>query len=276
MTRLAGTIVYKMTGSGNDFVFVDGRASPLAGWTPEVIRAVCDRRVGVGADGFAVLERGVAPGSVRLHYFNRDGGRADLCGNASLCAVRLAGRISLGSAEGIILETDAGPIPARCLPGPGERAEITVGDVPAVSSPPVDQAPGECWARFVRVGVPHLVVLVDDVAAVDVSHRGRELRYHPVLGPAGANVNFVASGGNGWSVRTFERGVEAETSACGSGAVAVASVLADQGVAQLPIDLRTASGCTLSVTGLRSGSVGFADMRLVGEGRLVFRAVLGS
>jgi diaminopimelate epimerase len=276
MTSLAGSVVYKMTGSGNDFVFVDGRTSPPGFWTSERIQEVCSRHRGVGADGFVILDVGTGPGAVRLQYFNQDGARAALCGNASLCAVRLARWIELGSVDELVLETDAGPVRSRCLPGPGERAEIVLGPLAGVSTPPIPLESGEQWMRFVQVGVPHLVVMVDSLSAVPVLARGRGLRHHAALGDAGANVNFVSSSEGHWAVRTYERGVEAETLACGTGAVAVAAVLAATDLVELPVDLRTASGCTLTVGGSKAGRGSFADMRLVGQGRLVFRAVLGS
>ena len=116
-----GTVVYKVTGSGNDFVMLDGRTEPLERWTPELIREICARGTGVGADGFAVLQPGSRPGAVRFHFFNADGGRSAMCGNAALCATRLSAWLELGPAAGQVVETDSGDVPARCLPGPGQR-----------------------------------------------------------------------------------------------------------------------------------------------------------
>ena len=270
-----GVIVYKMTGSGNDFVFVDGRATPLQFWTAHRIRAVCARQNGVGADGLVVLEPGSNVGAVRLHYFNRDGLRAELCGNASLCAARLATWIELAPVERLVLETDAGPVPGRSLPGTGELAEIGLGEVSGMRPADVELTRGETAAHYVRIGVPHLVVQVRDLEAVDVVARGRALRLHPAFEPDGANVNFVSCGTSGWAMRTYERGVEDETLACGTGSVAVASILAETGRQSLPLDLRTASGCILRVGGGRRGPGHFENMKLIGEGRLVFRAILG-
>ncbi|MGH7602691.1 MAG: diaminopimelate epimerase, partial [Gemmatimonadaceae bacterium] len=151
-----------MTGSGNDFVFVDGRSTPLVFWTPERIRAVCARQTGVGGDGLCIVEPSSVPGGVRLHYFNRDGRRAELCGNASLCAARLSSWIELGSSEGVILETDAGLIPARALEDSDERAEILIGDVSGIVPADIELGQGESHAHFVRVGVPHVVLQVEN------------------------------------------------------------------------------------------------------------------
>lgn len=276
LNGIAGTVVYKMTGSGNDFVFVDGRVAPLETWSPERIRWVCSRQTGVGGDGLVVLEPAANRQTVRLHYFNSDGARAALCGNASLCAARLSGWLELAQLGEIVLQTDAGPVRSRSLSGPGELAEIELPAVSGIGSPKLDLKLHEKWARSVTVGVPHLIVLVEGgLTDLDVAGRGRELRRHPALGPDGANVSFVASGPTGWSFRTYERGVEAETQACGTGSVAVASVLVEAGLAQFPVELRTASGCTLTVSASQTPQGEPESVRLTGEGRLVFRAILG-
>ncbi len=275
---MRGTVVYKMSASGNDFVMVDGRTSPVSDWTPERIRKVCARRTGIGADGLAVIEPGSTPNAIKFSYFNRDGHRAPMCGNASLCAVRLAARLELAPADAMILETDVGPIPARVLAGDGEMAEITFPDVIGLTVPDIEVAPGERSIHFVEVGVPHLVVVVDELdapaAAPDV--RGRVLRSHQALGPEGANVNFVASNNGIWKIRTYERGVEAETLACGTGAVAAAAALADIGHVNLPWRVQTTSGAILEVSGTPTSDPlhRLAEPRLAGEARMILRGVL--
>jgi diaminopimelate epimerase len=275
---MIGTIAYKMSGSGNDFVFVDGRASPVAAWPPDRIRAVCDRHTGVGADGFVVLEPGSVPDAVRFHFFNNDGGRAPMCGNGALCATRVAAHLELARPDGMTLETDAGAYRSRCVEGEGERAELMLGDLTQFSCPKVKLEGGEQDAQLVQVGVPHLVVLVDDLAGVRLMERGRALRFDGALGSPGANVNFAGPGvpgeGAAWAMRTYERGVEGETLACGTGAVATASVLALAGRASLPLDVRTASGRVLTVSGALAGS-SVRGASLTGEGRLTYRAILG-
>lgn len=270
---MKGSIVFKMSGSGNDFVFVDGRTSPLTAWTAERIRAVCARGTGIGADGVVVLEPGTAPGRVRFHFFNNDGSRADMCGNAALCATRLAAWLELAPVQEMVLETDAGDVETRCLAGEGERAEILLPPVGDITSPEITLAPGELSIHLTRVGVPHLVVRVGNLAAVPLAKRGSALRSDPKAGPAGANVNFVAVAGSQWAMRTFERGVEAETLACGSGAAACAAVLAQNGGVEFPWDVRSASGAILTVTPASDGRP-LRRARLAGEGRLVFRAIL--
>jgi diaminopimelate epimerase len=137
----------------------------------------------------------------------------------------------------------------------------------------IELQPGEQRIGFALAGVPHLVVLVDDVEAVDLMHRGALLRRHPAAGEAGANVNFVAARPDGtWRYRTFERGVEGETLACGTGSIGTAILLVRWGLAQSPVTIRTTSGRQLIVT-LREteGRPGEFQPSLKGEGRIVYR-----
>ena len=273
---MSGTVFYKMSGSGNDFVFLDGRWTGLDEWPAERIRRVCARGTGVGADGLVILSPAGSPGgAVRFHYYNSDGSRSAMCGNAALCATRLAALLELAPAETITLETDAGPVRSRCVPDSAVWAELALPDVGEVRALGIDPLAGERRFGLALVGVPHLVVLVDDLEGVDLAVRGRALRSHESLGAGGANVNFVSGTNGGWAMRTYERGVEAETLACGTGAVACATLLSEWRVAELPLTLMTRSGSRLSVSGRRRPGGGLSDPLLSGEGRLVFRGALG-
>lgn len=272
-----GTPFFKMTGSGNDFVFVDGRAAALAEWPRERIASVCHRRTGVGADGLVLLDP-EGPDVVRMHYFNADGGRAALCGNASLCSTRLAVRLGMASPAGMTLRTDAGDLQTRCV-GPGHMAELRFPAFPVPPGVILDHAGGESGQAWLGdIGVPHLIVLVEDLEAVDVASRGRELRYSPQFGPHGTNVNFVGvtQGPEGpvWGIRTYERGIEGETMACGTGTLCAAFALAARGLAELPLRMTTASGSMLAVAGQVRNDRS-EDVWLCGEGRLVFTGELG-
>lgn len=271
---MKGTVFYKMTGSGNDFVLLDGRTTTLERWPRERIVALCDRRDGVGADGLVILtpEDGDA---VRMTYFNSDGSRAAMCGNAALCSARLAAHLELGPPSAIRLLTDAGAVESRCLPDPS-RAEIRLPDVlvPKPASA-IARGPGERAIWLGTVGVPHLVVLVDDARQVDVVGRGRPLRFDAATGAEGANVNFIsepADDSPGWFIRTFERGVEAETLACGTGTVAAALALAAHCGLPLPLEFRSWGGQVLNVQATLRGAVA-TEVWLGGQGRLVFRGV---
>ena len=271
-----GRRFYKMSGSGNDFVFVDGRSRSAETWsTPEAIRRICARGTGVGADGIVVLRPSSAGATIGIDYWNSDGSLASLCGNATLCAARLAIELGIApaGAEGLRIETGAGVLAARVVDG---LPEFDLGPVSDVQ-PDFDAvlAPGESRVGYALAGVPHLVVRWSDEAglgAVPLMTRGPILRHSPALA-SGANVNWVCQRpGGGWAMRTFERGVEGETLACGTGAVASAIVLAAWGEGGLETDLETGSGRILSVRLKRDGPRWLPTLR--GEGRLIFEGAL--
>ncbi|WP_053334543.1 diaminopimelate epimerase [Gemmatimonas phototrophica] len=276
---LRGIAFAKMTGSGNDFVFFDGRTVPISLVTsPEAIQRICNRYNGIGADGVVALEPLSGDADVRIHYFNSDGTPADLCGNATLCSTALSAAIGLASADGMRLTTGAGLITSRVRGLP----EIDFQPVHEMTNDiAVPMADGETRVGFVVAGIPHLVILTENAENIDVAVRGPGLRWHPATGPSGTNVNWVSPLPNGqWRYRTFERGVEGETLACGTGAVATAVMLAEWGLAKEEVvGILTSSGRTLEVrlpaaaptkTGMRT------DYRptLRGEGRVVYRGVI--
>ena len=271
---MKGTVFYKMTGSGNDFVVLDGRSTRPEQWPAERIVALCDRRGGIGADGLVILTP-EEDDAVRMTFFNSDGSRAAMCGNAALCSARLAAHLELGPASGIRLLTDAGVVDTRCLDH-GARAEIRLPDaVVPKPVPAIAPGPGERAIWLGTVGVPHLVVLVDDVRSVEVVDRGRPLRWHPAAGDEGANVNFVsdsAAPGDPWLIRTFERGVEGETLACGTGTVAAALALSAHCGLPLPLEFMSWGGEPLVARATVQGELA-TDVWLGGQGRLVFRGV---
>ena len=261
-----GRPFYKLSGSGNDFVFVDVRrasAGTLA--SVDSVRAVCARSTGVGADGIVFLNQGEhAP--VAIRYLNSDGSLAELCGNATLCAARLAMELGIVGSEGdFTIATDSGDVTARFH---DERPEIDLQPVVDVQN--CFQAElefNESRIGFALVGVPHLVVLCSNVDQAPIVDRGRRLRHHAALAH-GANVNFVSRGIKGWRIRTYERGVEAETLACGTGSVATGLLLAAWGEAGNAVDLETKSGRLLSVRHRIDGDRYLAS--LSGEARIVF------
>ncbi len=267
-------VFHKMTGSGNDFVMIDGRTSNPADWPRDRIAMICDRRNGVGADGL-VFVAPEGPDAARMTYFNSDGSPAPMCGNAALCSTRLAARLEMTDPTGKTLVTTAATFATRCV-GPGEMAELHLPDagIPVVVDIPLEA--GERWVRLGTVGVPHGIVLVDDIAAVDVVRRGRLLRYHPAFGAGGANINFIGrtspstgtsadSLAPAWALRTYERGIEAETLSCGTGTVAAALALASLRLAEFPLAVRSASGRALSVTAQIADGVG-RELWLCGRG----------
>jgi len=259
----------KMSGAGNDFVLFLSRPTESA-TDAETIRSLCDRRTGIGADGVLFVHREGA--EVVADYFNADGGSARFCANGTRCAARMAS-IKLGVGDDLVVRTGWGPI--RALVGADGRVTLLLPEAvrPGRTLPTLGLGGGAIAfdAREVLVGVPHLVVAVPDAVsleALDLSLLGPPLRRHPEM-PEGANVNFVAGEGpSSLAVRTWERGVENETPACGSGAVASAAVAAFSGVSP-PVRIRTRSGETLLVDFERTPG-GIEQIRLTGDARILF------
>jgi diaminopimelate epimerase len=268
-----GQKFFKMTGSGNDFVVfhLDPGEKPGDLESPEMIQALSSRGTGVGADGVVFVES-AGGGDVRMRYYNSDGSEAALCGNASLCSTRLAVDLGLAQAGGFVLHTAAGALRARIRDGLPEIDLEPVDEVRADASD-LGVERGERRLGYACAGVPHVVVEVDEVESAPVVERGLQLRHHPAL-KQGANVNFVARRpDHAWTYRTYERGVEAETLACGTGAVATAILLAEWGESASETVLWTRSELPLTVTLKRKGSSWLPSLR--GEGRIVFEGRLG-
>jgi diaminopimelate epimerase len=259
---------WKMSGSGNDFILIDNRTGILShdGIGP-FIKKVSARGLSVGADGLILIEPS-KKADFAWRYYNADGGEAEMCGNGSRCAARFAYLNGIVSSPRMRLETLVGIIDAEVR---GERARVRM-------PPPSDLRLGlklmlegkEFLGHFLNTGVPHLVIPVDDVEAVDVIALGRAGRNHPLFAPKGTNVNFVSSGSRpSIKIRTYERGVEGETLACGTGAVAAALVLGAMGRLRSPVALMTRGGILLNVDFAWDGT-SFTDVHLEGDARVVF------
>lgn len=235
----------KMHGAGNDFIMIDGRDLEAAPLDAAIIGSLCTRRTGIGADGLIIVSQ-EAPDAVRMNYHNADGQEADMCGNGARCTAAFAHGRGLIGRDGELL-TRRGPLPAT-IHGPND---VEVG-LPAFSDLNLEiPLPGSAYAahHHCNTGVPHLVIPVDDVDDVPVEQHGPPLRNAPQFAPAGINVNWISPGGGvgEWRLRTYERGVEAETLACGTGASACAVVLVRIGLAASPVSIRTRGGDLLRV-----------------------------
>lgn len=266
MTIPVGRHFWKMSGSGNDFIFFDVRTEPPGDLErTDTITRLCARATGIGADGVVFLQHD-ATETFGIRYFNRDGSMAELCGNASLCSTRLAVEIGIAEADGFRFKTDAGVISARMAGAEPEIDLQEVRDLRAVAN--IVPAPGELRIGYADTGVPHLVVHVEELDHFGVAERGKQLRHDPSV-PAGANVNFVSSGENGrWRIRTYERGVERETLACGTGSVASAVLLKAWGLTGWRLELEPNSAKPLVVTLGGHGDSIVPSLR--GEARIVF------
>ncbi len=258
---------FKMQGCGNDFVLIDNRVARLpAAVMSQWARGVCRKAFGVGADGLIFLEEAPAGATADYiwHFYNADGSRAEMCGNGARCATRLAFLIGLAPAVHV-LGTDAGDIAAEVFAGTNQvRVRLTMPkglllgmevEVQGLTVP----------FHFVDTGVPHAVVVREDLADLDVAGLGQAMRYHEEFAPAGTNVNFIAVENPGRiRLRTYERGVEAETYACGTGAVASAVVAGALGLVGGEVEVATSGGEVLGV------SVGEGAPYLRGAAELVF------
>jgi diaminopimelate epimerase len=263
----------KMQGAANDFVVVDHRAPFLpatdAGLEP-LVRRLCDRRRGVGADGVLLLERGNDL-DFAMRYFNADGRPAEFCGNGARCLARLALDLGLGTGGEVRFHTAVGVQRGR-RGSNGHGIDLDFGEVQGAGPPETVEALGRGFTgRRALTGVPHFVVPVERVEWVPVREWGSALRHHATFGPAGTNVDFVARLAPGRvAMRTYERGVEDETLACGSGAMASALWAVAEGDAA-PIAIVTAGGDELGV-GLAAKAGGARwDVRLTGPAEVVYR-----
>lgn len=256
----------KMNGAGNDFVLLDNRAGDLR-LTSEQIARLCDRHRGIGADGVLLLERPGNGADFRMRYYNSDGGEAEMCGNGARCFARFADRVA-GPRQSVTFETPAGVIGAS-LEGEQVRLEM---------SEPTDLRLGiaiilpdqTLHAHFLNSGVPHVVVPVESLEAADVEGIGRAVREHQMFAPKGTNVNFLyRRDDKAIAIRTYERGVESETLACGTGVVASALIFAAANNLSGPIRVFVRGGDELSVDFERPGDR-FAKVTLTGPAEFVF------
>ena len=225
--------LFKLEGAGNDFLLGVGEWARRLDEEPDLVRRLCDRRRGIGADGTLALEA-LGNDRVRLGYRNADGSAGAFCANGTRCAARAAVEL-LDCDSRPVVETGWADIPAEV-----DGSQVSLELPPPGSGPQQPEifgrgVPGNL--RLLEVGVPHLVAAADGLADLDLGAIAPPLRHHPTLGPAGANVNFYEIAPDGTvMVRTWERGVEGETLSCGSGMVAVALVvMANNGVGRVEL-----------------------------------------
>ncbi|MDX1585042.1 MAG: diaminopimelate epimerase [Thermoanaerobaculia bacterium] len=272
MKELIGFPFAKLSGAGNDFIVFDHRNGAIS--EPAALtRILCLRRLSVGGDGLILIEDS-SSATFRMRYFNADGSEADFCANGTRCAARFADHLGIADGE-MTIETGAGVIAASVI-----GAEVELGlSAPEdwnPSRPLETEAEGTVEGACLKVGVPHYVVWREgeDFWTRPIDAIGSEIRRHHDLGGAGANVNFVrVDRGDALSVRTWERGVEGETLACGSGVVASTTAAAMDGKVRSPVEVRTRSGIVLTVSfELEGDRVG--DLRLRGDARIIYESAI--
>lgn len=233
---------FKMSGAGNDFIVGDDRAGAWSFFdVPALARGFCRRGLSVGSDGLILLEASKRA-RFRMRVYNPDGSEAAMCGNGGRCAARFA-FLKVIAGRQMTIEIQSGAVQAEVLPDGSVRLEMPLRPV-SPKSVSLELDGRSVGGYLVDAGVPHLVVFVRDIASTPVESLGRRLRSHPSLGAGGANVDFVgpAEPDGTVAVRTFERGVEGETLACGTGAAAVAWLLHHVGTRPGRVNLRMRSG----------------------------------
>lgn len=260
----------KMNGAGNDFVLIDNRAGDVR-LTPEEITRICNRHRGIGADGILLLEKSRNGADFRMRYYNADGGEAEMCGNGARCFARFAHKVA-GAGEKISFETPAGVIGAKLH---GELVTLTMSEPSDLQrNVPLTINGEEAVVHCINTGVPHVVVPVARVDMVHVNTQGAAIRRHKMFSPKGTNVNFLEKRGpKRIAIRTYERGVEDETLACGTGVVASALIFAATENVSGPIGVLVRGGNELEV-GFTKTDAQFKDVTLTGPADFVFEGTI--
>ena len=260
MTR-KGIPFSKLNGSGNDFLLIDDRGDAMRGIDrASFAEKVCDRSRSIGADGVIVIEPS-RRADFRWDFYNADGSRAEMCGNGGRCAARFAAARKIAGRE-MSFETVAGTIHASVA---GRRVKLQMTRPTGLAVDRELTLDGEKLVySFLDTGVPHVVLFVPDAGRVDVAGVGRAIRRHEAFAPRGTNVNFVEPRDGELLVRTYERGVEGETLACGTGAVASAILASLRGIASPPVTVRTSGGEILEVH-FDAGKEDFGEVYLEGD-----------
>ena len=236
----------KMSGSGNDFILIDHRKPFLKeDRTKEFVRKACRRRVSVGADGLILIE-GSKKADFKWRFYNADGSEAEMCGNGGRCAARFAYLKGIAGPS-LKFETLAGILSAEVN---GKKVKLELTKPFGLKLDQTISVNGaEQIFSSINTGVPHAVLFVEDVEGADIIRLGRAIRYHSFFAPSGTNANFIRVGkGSHLCIRTYERGVEDETLACGTGAVASALIAAFKGLAKSPVTIETRGGEVLTVS----------------------------
>lgn len=260
----------KMNGAGNDFILVDNRAGDLHLDRDQIVR-LCDRHRGVGADGILLLEKPSNAADFRMRYFNADGGEAEMCGNGARCFARFANKVASAQRK-LSFETPAGVISAELV---DDLVTLQMTDPTDLRlNLELSTENENKTVHFINSGVPHVVVPVSQIEDVDVRAEGSAIRHHKIFSPKGTNVNFIEERGrNQIAIRTYERGVEDETLACGTGIVASALIFAAMNNNEGPIDVIARGGDELQVGFAKTGDQ-FRKVTLTGPAEFVFEGTI--
>lgn len=261
----------KFSGSGNDFIIIDNREKIVEkNNLPEFIAQVCRRKMSVGADGLILIEN-TETADFKWRFYNSDGSVAEMCGNGARCAARFAFLNGIAG-DKMAFETIAGRVTAIVNQ---ETVKIGMPDPFDLKIDyPLDLSGGSLYLSSINTGVPHAVIIKDSLDELDIIKTGKEIRYHTEYAPAGTNVNFACRlGPDLIGIRTYERGVEDETLACGTGSVAAALVMAAAEGMETPIQVKTKSGGMLVIHFKKAGNT-FTDIFLEGDARVIYKGEL--
>jgi len=258
---------FKMAASANDFILIDNRDKKVDKEFKNVVdfvAGICRRRHSVGADGVILIEDS-RDADFRWRFFNADGSEADMCGNGGRCAARFA-FIKGIAGKSMAFETGAGIIKAN-IEGRRIKLQLTTPHDVKLDYP-INLEDKEIFVSSVNTGVPHAILLSDDIDYAPVEEMGRVIRYHKAFGAQGTNVDFVeVIDEENVKIRTYERGVEGETFACGTGAVASGVILKEKGLIRSPVNILTKGGEALKV---------YLDeeVYLEGDAHIIYRGIL--
>jgi diaminopimelate epimerase len=264
---------FKMNGAGNDFIIVDNRDLSLTkALDTDTIAALCDRHRGIGADGLLAVEPAKKGADFRFRYYNADGGEAEMCGNGARCFGRFTAHLGEIVLNKVTFETIAGTLAAEMI---GDDVRIAMSEPKDLKLNTEAKVPGlDVPLHFVNTGVPHVVAFLESADALDdfdVFNFGTAIRNHAAFAPAGTNANFAAVLTPGHiSIRSFERGVEDETLACGTGMVASALIHHLLTGAPSPIKVDVEGGDTLEIGFEKTGDQSFKNVTLTGPADFVF------
>jgi diaminopimelate epimerase len=279
---LPGIHFYKITGTGNDFIVIDNRKGIIdADHCRDFVRRACRHKLSVGADGVILVENDPEV-DFKWRFFNADASEAEMCGNGARCVARFVNLTGIVDKSKMSFRTLAGIINAELL---GNRVKVEMTPPHSLSLDLNVEAEGRSFRLdFINTGVPHSVWFAADeseLESIDVQRWGRALRFHPQFQPAGTNVNFVyVRDPQNIVVRTYERGVEGETLACGTGCMASALISAARNRVVSPVEVKTRSGEFLTIhfeisrNPQAAGAPKFGKVYLEGEARVAFEADL--
>ena len=258
----------KMSGSGNDFILIDNRRDIIGKNRSRVARRLCERKASIGADGLILIERSRSQ-NFQMRIFNPDGSEPEMCGNGVRCAALFARMKGIAPSK-MRIQTKAGEI----------RSEIRDRNVRVNMTLPIDikidyplRFEGrEFEVSSINTGVPHVVIFTTDLEKIDVEEMGRKIRFHKEYAPQGTNVNFISvNSPNCIYIRTYERGVESETLACGTGATASAIVSGLKGLVKSPVRVKTRGGEELIIHFSKNKSGSINSVALEGRAGVIYK-----